>query len=172
MEDVDLTNGKLLSDEMKINLHMLHALMLNGAGGEVHSADVVTVDESAAQWRSLELMQELAQLGGLSHTTGDCTVLSFGAGAGDDSLLLGRLGDQVVSEEHGIARRGATSVQAASPVGVGVDDQVKARRVAQQQVKVRRPMKIAQDALHGQQVGLPKDVEDEDPVFNGCVEVS
>jgi hypothetical protein len=49
MEDADLTNGKLLSDEMKINLHMLHALMLNGAGGEVHSADVVTVDESAAQ---------------------------------------------------------------------------------------------------------------------------
>jgi hypothetical protein len=127
MEDVDLTDGNLLSDEMKINLHMLRALMLNGVGGEVHGTDVVTVDESAARWRSLELMQELAQPGGLSHTIGDDTVLGFGAGVGDDSLPLGRPGDQVVPEEHGIARRGAMSVRTASLVDVGVDDQVGAR---------------------------------------------
>jgi hypothetical protein len=69
-------------------------------------------------------MQELAQPGGLSNTIGDNMVLGFGAGAGDDSLSLGRPRDQVVPEEHSIARHGATSVQAASPVGVGVDDQV------------------------------------------------
>jgi hypothetical protein len=69
-------------------------------------------------------MQELAQPGGLSHTIGDGTVLGFGTGAGDDSLPLGIPGDQVIPEEHGIARREATSVQTASPVGVGVDDQV------------------------------------------------
>jgi hypothetical protein len=124
MEDADLTNGNILSDKMKINLHMLRALMLNGVGGEVHGADVVVVDESAARWQSLELMQELAQSGGLSHTIGDDTVLGFGAGAGDNSLPLGRPGDQVVPDEHNITRRGATSVRAASPVGVGVDDQV------------------------------------------------
>jgi hypothetical protein len=33
MEDADLTNGYLLSDKMKINLHMLGALMLNVVGG-------------------------------------------------------------------------------------------------------------------------------------------
>jgi hypothetical protein len=49
MEDADLTDGNLLSDEMKINLHILHALMLNKIGGEVHGADVVAVDESAAR---------------------------------------------------------------------------------------------------------------------------
>jgi hypothetical protein len=123
-----LTDGNLLSDKMKINLHMLRALILNGVGGEVHSADVVAVDESAARWRSLELMQELAQPDGLSHTIGDGTVLGFDAGAGDDSLPLGRPGHQVVPEEHGIVRRGATSVRAASPVGVDVDDQVGARQ--------------------------------------------
>jgi hypothetical protein len=48
MEDADFTNGNFLSDEMKINLHLFHALMLNGVGGEVHGPDVVTVDESAA----------------------------------------------------------------------------------------------------------------------------
>jgi hypothetical protein len=40
------------------------------------------------------------------------------------------------------------------PVGVGVDDQVGAGRAMQQQVEVRRPTKIAQDALRGRQVGL------------------
>jgi hypothetical protein len=112
MEDADLTDGNLLSDEMKINLHMLRALMLNGGGREVHGADVITVDESAVRWRSLELMQELAQPGGLTHTIGD------------DSLPHGRPGNQVVPEEHGIARRGATSVRAASLVGIGVDDEL------------------------------------------------
>jgi hypothetical protein len=65
-----------------------------------------------------------------------------------------RLADQVVPKEHGIARRGATSVRAASPVSVGVDDQVGAGQAAQQQAEVRRPTKIAQDALHDRQVGL------------------
>jgi hypothetical protein len=79
IEDADLTDGNLLSDEMKINLHMLCVLMLNEIGGEVHDANVVTVDESAARWWSLELMQELAQPGGLSHTIGDGMILGFGA---------------------------------------------------------------------------------------------
>jgi hypothetical protein len=81
IEDTDLIEGNLLSDEMKINLHMLRALMLNEVSGEVHDADVVVVDESAAWWRSLELMQELAQPGGLRHIIGDGTVLGFGAEA-------------------------------------------------------------------------------------------
>jgi hypothetical protein len=46
------------------------------------------------------------------------------------------------------------SVRAASPVDEGVGDQVRARRAAQQQIKVWCPAKIAQDALHGRQVGL------------------
>jgi CBS domain-containing protein len=129
MEDANLTDGNLLSDEMKINLHMLRALMLNGVGGEVHDTDVITVDESATRWRSLELMQELAQPGSLSHTIDDGMILGFGAGAGDDNLPLGRPGDQVVPEEHGIARHGVTSVRTASPVSVSVDDQVGARQV-------------------------------------------
>jgi hypothetical protein len=93
MEDTELTDDNLLSDEINIHLHMLHALMLNGVGGEVHDVDVVTVDESAARWCCLKLMQERAQPSGLSHTIGNGTVLGFGAGAGNDSLPLGRPGD-------------------------------------------------------------------------------
>jgi hypothetical protein len=46
-----LTDGNLLSDKMKINLHMLGALILNGVGGEVHGADIVAVDKYALRRR-------------------------------------------------------------------------------------------------------------------------
>jgi hypothetical protein len=82
------------------------------------------------------------QPGCLSHAIGHGAVLGFRARAGDDSLPLGRPGDQVVPEEHGIAQHGATSVRVASPIGIGVGDQVGARRVTQQQAEVRCPVKI------------------------------
>jgi hypothetical protein len=44
MEDADLTDGDLFSDEVKI-LHMLGALVLNGIFGEVHGTYIVAVDE-------------------------------------------------------------------------------------------------------------------------------
>jgi hypothetical protein len=60
MEYVDLTDGDSLSNKMKINLHMLGALMVNGVDEEVHDVDVVAVDESAPRRRTLELMEQLA----------------------------------------------------------------------------------------------------------------
>jgi hypothetical protein len=80
MEYTDLTDGDSLLNKMKINLHMFGVLMLNGVGGEVHGVDVVVVDESAPRRWTLELMEQLAQPGGLSHTVGDGTVLGFCAG--------------------------------------------------------------------------------------------
>jgi hypothetical protein len=59
MEDADLADGNLLSDKMKINLHMLSALMLNGVGGKVHGTVVVTVDKGAPRRWGLELVEQL-----------------------------------------------------------------------------------------------------------------
>jgi hypothetical protein len=103
MQDMDLADGNLLSDKMKTNLHMLDALMLNEVGGEVHGADVVAVDKGAPRRRGLELVEQLSQPSGLSHTVGNGTILGLSAGAGDDSLSLGRPGNQVVPQEHRIA---------------------------------------------------------------------
>jgi hypothetical protein len=96
MEDTDLTDGNLLSDKMRVNLHMLGVLMLNGIGGEVHDIDIIAVDKCAPRRRSLELVEQLTQPGGLSHTVGNGTILGLNARAGDDSLPLGRPGNQVV----------------------------------------------------------------------------
>jgi hypothetical protein len=103
MEDTDLTNGNILSDEMKINLHMLRALMLNGVGGEVHGADVVTVDNDALRRQGLELVEQLSQPNGLSHAVGNDMILGLNARAGDDGLPLGRPENQVVPQQHRIA---------------------------------------------------------------------
>jgi hypothetical protein len=67
MEDADLVDGNLLSDKMKINLHMFDALMLNGVGGEVYNDDVVIVENGAPRRQGLELMEQLSQPSGLSH---------------------------------------------------------------------------------------------------------
>jgi hypothetical protein len=66
MEDADLAGGNLLLDKMKINLHMLGALMLNGIGGEVHDADIVTVDKGAPRRQGLELVEQLSQPSGIT----------------------------------------------------------------------------------------------------------
>jgi hypothetical protein len=89
MEYANLTNDDSLSDKIKINLHMFGALMLNGVGGEVHGTDIVAVDESALRRRTLELMEQLAQPGGLNHIIGDGVVLGFCAGPRYDRLSFG-----------------------------------------------------------------------------------
>jgi hypothetical protein len=96
MEDADLIDGNLLSDKMKINLHMLGALMLNGVDEEVYDADIVTVDKCAPRQWGLELVEQLMQPSGLSHAVGNDTILGLSAGAGDDGLPHGRPGNQVV----------------------------------------------------------------------------
>jgi hypothetical protein len=62
-----LADGNLLSNKIKINLHMLGALMLNGVGEEVHDTDVVTVDKGAPRRQGLELVEQLMQPSGLSQ---------------------------------------------------------------------------------------------------------
>jgi hypothetical protein len=88
MDYANLTDGNLLSDKIKMNLHMLGVLMLNGVGGEVHGADIVAVDKCAPRRRGLELVEQLTQPSGLSHVVGNITILSLNAGAGEASRPL------------------------------------------------------------------------------------
>jgi hypothetical protein len=69
----------------------------------------------------VELVEELAHPGGLCHAVAYSAVLGLCAGAGDDELSLGGLGDEVGSQEYAIAGDGPARVGAADPVSVGVD---------------------------------------------------
>jgi hypothetical protein len=52
-------------------------------------------------------MEQLMQPSGLSHAVGDGAILGLCTRAGDDGLLFGRPGHQVVPQEHRIAERRA-----------------------------------------------------------------
>jgi hypothetical protein len=45
MKNSNITDGDMLTHEVKIDLDVLCALMLVGVGGEVHGDDVVIVDQ-------------------------------------------------------------------------------------------------------------------------------
>jgi hypothetical protein len=46
MEDTNVPDRNALTNKMEINLDMFGALVLDGVGGEIDSADVVAVDQS------------------------------------------------------------------------------------------------------------------------------
>jgi hypothetical protein len=100
-------------------------------------------------------VEQLTQPSGLSHVVGNGAILGLSVGAGDDSLPLGRPGYQIVLQEHRIALHRAACVWTTGPVSVRVDDEVGVARTTQKTV-VWRPLKIAQDAFHGRQMGLPR----------------
>jgi hypothetical protein len=57
VQDVNIIDGHVFPHKMEVDLDMLHALVLNGVGGEIDDADVVTLDEGALRQRSVELLK-------------------------------------------------------------------------------------------------------------------
>jgi hypothetical protein len=49
VQDLDITDGHTFPHKVEVDLGMLHALVLDGVGGQVDSADVVTIDEGAPE---------------------------------------------------------------------------------------------------------------------------
>jgi hypothetical protein len=47
VQDADITDDHTFLHKVEVNLDILHALVLNGVGGEVDDVDVVTVEEGA-----------------------------------------------------------------------------------------------------------------------------
>ena len=147
MEDPNVADSDPVANEVQVDLHMLRPLMLNGIGGEIHDAGVVAVDERALGEQAMELCQELSKPGRLRHAVSDSTVLRLGTGAGDNRLSLGRSGDKVAAQEDGIAGSGAASVRTASPVSVGVDNQLSRGKTVKNQAEVNSATDVAEETL-------------------------
>jgi len=136
-----------MTNEVQVGLYMLRLLMLNGVGGEIYGADVVTVDECALGERAMELRQKLSKSGRLRHAVSDSTVLRLGTGAGDNRLPLRRPEDKVAAQEGSIAESGAASVRTSSPVSVGVDNQLSRRRPVKNQAEVNSATDVSEETL-------------------------
>lgn len=89
MKYPNITKSNALLNKMKIDLHMLGALMLNGVGEHIDSTDVVTIDQHCLGQGSMQLSKQLAQLGGFNNDVNDSTVLSFNTTARNRMLAFG-----------------------------------------------------------------------------------
>ena len=104
MKNPNVTNSNPFPYEVKVNLHMFRALMLNRVGREVNCTDIVAINQSRLGKRIVELLEKLSKPGGLSNSIGDSPILSLYIGARDDRLAFGRPGDQVIAQENNISR--------------------------------------------------------------------
>lgn len=118
MKNADVTGGNALPNEVQIDLDVLGALMLDGVGGHVDGADVVTVDKSSAAQRDVQLQEKLSKSGDLCNSIGDCSVLGLGTGARDCSLSLGRPRHQVVPQVDCISGGGLPCIRTTGPIGI------------------------------------------------------
>jgi hypothetical protein len=72
----------------------------------------------------MELLEELPEPTSFSHAVGHGVILSLGARSGDDVLALGGSGDELVTEEHSVARGGPACIRATHPIHIRVDYQL------------------------------------------------
>jgi hypothetical protein len=155
VQDADITDGNAFPNEVEVDLDMLHTLMLNRVVGEIDGTNVITVDESALWQLSLELLKELPEPTSFSNTVSHVTILSLGARSGDDNLALGGPRDEVIVEEHNIARGGLVCTRATRPVRIRVDCQlVGGGGASQVEAEVQEASQIAQHSLHHNEVRL------------------
>jgi hypothetical protein len=68
-------------------------------------------------------------------------------------------GDDVVAQEHRIARSGPVSVGTTGPISITVDDGVRRRGTTKKQVVVEGALEVPKDALRGREMGLTRVVD-------------
>jgi len=156
MKNSDCTHGDTFTDEVKVDFHVLGALMLNGVGGEVAGADIVAVDEACGVQGMVKFLEQLPQPSGFSDAVGNSPVLYLGAGPRDSGLPLGGPGDQAAPEEDGVAGGGAAGVRAAGPISVGVDTELCWGCSGNDQTMAEGALKIAKDPLGSDKVSFPR----------------
>jgi hypothetical protein len=93
MEDVNISNGSMLTNEVKIKLNMLYVLMLDGFAEEIDCVDVVVVDEASPQQGVVQLLKKLTEPACLHHDMVLCLSTT-----GDNILVLQGLEDKVVTK--------------------------------------------------------------------------
>jgi hypothetical protein len=88
MEDADLADDDLLTNDVVINLNVICVLVLYGVGGEVDGVDVLTIDKHAPTQRTVKVLKQLAQQVGLSHAIRNSAVFRLCTSARDNVLTL------------------------------------------------------------------------------------
>jgi hypothetical protein len=103
MKNTNVPKGNTISNEVKIDLDVFGSLVLNRVHGHVDRADIVAEDNCSTEQRTTKLLKELAKPTGFSDGVGDSSILGLSTRAGDSVLPLGGPGDDIITEEDGVA---------------------------------------------------------------------
>jgi hypothetical protein len=171
MEHPDLSQGNLLTDEVNVNLNMLHATMMDRVSGHVDSTDIVAVDDHRRRDGCMELLEQLTKPTCLSHSVRNSTVLSLRTRKRDRSLSFGGPRDDVVAEEDTISGSGAPRVWTACPISIGVGCQASDAACTDVKPGGEDALDVPQDTLEHRKVRLARVVHEETHLPNGIGEV-
>lgn len=122
MKNSNVPQCNTISNEVKVDLDVFGALVLNWIRGHIDRAHVVTENNGGTGKRPVKLLEKLAEPTSFSDGVGDDTILGLSARARDGVLSLGGPRDQIVTEEDTVARSGATCVRTTSPIRVGISN--------------------------------------------------
>ena len=113
----------------------------------------------------------MPQLRDLGNRVSNSPVLRFGAGARDRGLSLRRPGDERRSEVDAVARRGATRVGAACPIGVRVGDDVRGGGGVERETEVHGTTNVAEDPLDRSPMRIPRSVHVKVHLLNSILQL-
>jgi hypothetical protein len=110
LEDADITDGNTLMDEVEVDLHVLHVMVLHGIGDKVDRADIVAVDECGTREGVMELLEHVTEPGRLRHVVCYNAILDLSAGAALRTSIRGwRLGTRRRQRCTGVCRGSRTN---------------------------------------------------------------
>ena len=89
VQDPDAPKSHLLTNKVYVELNVLRSAMVDRVGGEVHSGDVVAVDEHGLVNITKQLLEQLTKPRAFGNGVSHCPSLCLGTQAGDSGLSLG-----------------------------------------------------------------------------------
>jgi hypothetical protein len=155
MEYTNSAEGDAFPSEVQVNLHVLGTLMQDGVGGEVDRTNIVAVDEAGSLERMVKFLKALAEPGHFGNTVRNGTIVSFSTGPGDGCLELGGPRDKTATEEDSVAKGGAASIGAGSPIRISVDDEPIWRSLGKDKTKVEGSLKVSKNPFSSNKVIFP-----------------
>jgi hypothetical protein len=171
MKNSNVPQRNTVSNEVKVDLDVFGALVLDGIRGHVHSAHIVAKDNSGTMKWAMKLLEELAKPTCFGDGVGDSPILRFSTRARHRVLTLGRPRDQVVAEEGAVPRGGAPGVWTASPVRVGVGDEAVRRGRRELETVTKRALDVPKNSFDQSQVLIPRVVNVKTNLLHGVGDV-
>ena len=124
MENTHLAEGDSSENEVKINLHMLRPLVLDGVRREIYRTDVVTIDKGGLGRWLMEFLKELAKPRCFGDAVCDGAIFGFGARTRYCGLTFGRPGDHVLPKINTKPGSGSPCVGKTGPVSIRVGNKI------------------------------------------------